>query len=180
MICFDFLSVGEGLFSLLTEDGSAENIFLQITKRFEEIKYNKHSQSSASSSSAESDSDNEEVTPDLPPRNYKQDTLKSLFARREGKVKASKGKKTKTTKPSTSSKYIPDQSYDEVVIPSAASSSNPTPSFLNSLIRRHKDSLSPISQLSDTEDSMYESLGDYKPKNNFDDIYSDVYSLPEQ
>lgn len=80
------------------EDGLGHEIFSLVSVRFEQIRRQSSLESSSSSyasrsSSSDSDSD-ETFMPDLPPRNYKTDTLRSLFG-----LKAS----SKTRKSSSSS-----------------------------------------------------------------------------
>ena len=88
------LLTGAGLFSLIVEDGLGEEIFALVRRRFDQIKRqsslpspsdsNSSSRNNSSSSQGnDSDSDYDINMPDLPPRNYKTDTLRSLFSRKK-------------------------------------------------------------------------------------------------
>lgn len=96
----------------------------------------------------EESSDDEGFSPDLPPRNYNRDTLRSLFSKQRQSSSASSTSKSnilfasmvkaKRTKP----KPLPRKSsYEEIDIddePEVASRESRSPSFLNSLIQNNK------------------------------------------
>lgn len=173
------LFIGEGLFSLITEEGVGEKIFSLLTKRFDELRRSGTTSSSSSCASSNEDSDYEvQDAPALPPRNYKQDTIKSLLNKRSAVRNSPKLKpKAKATRSLTQ-----DGCYDEVHIEEAkteAKKSPVTPAFINSLIKKHKATLNQASrQAADDNDNLYHVLDDFRKKIPTEDHYA-LYSLPE-
>ena len=146
-----FLS-GAGLFSLITEAGLGEEIFTQVTKRFDDIRQ-RLAPLTPSSSLDEESSDDDGETPDLPPRNYRQDTLKRVKPRAVRQYEtidlsdeeAPKVAQTPLLKKVTSQKSRPpkqESNYEEIVLedepPKPKPPKSKSPSFLNNLIHRHR------------------------------------------
>jgi len=133
---------GAGLFSLIVEDGLGEEIFSLVKCRFEQIKRqsslpspsssqssSRNNSSSSSSLGYDSDSDYEGNNPDLPPRNYRADTLRSLFARKksagsiktqstssESESKSNSGSLKRKPKSPTPKRIQPRTYYEEINI----------------------------------------------------------------
>lgn len=146
---FIYIFIGAGLFSLMTEDGVGEQIFVQVTKKFNEIRQSLASLTSNSSFDEES-SDGEGTTPELPPRNYNvQDTLKS--ATYEEKAKYKTKPKPRISDYETIDEPIPTKSrvkpvrnnncYEEIECEEEApkpTEMTMSPSIFNSLIQKHR------------------------------------------
>ncbi|XP_067936539.1 docking protein 1-like [Watersipora subatra] len=167
---------GAGLFSLITDDGVGEQIFTQVRKRFDIIR-EKLANHTAGSSFDEGSSEDETSTPDLPPRNYKDETLKSLFRRNKG-TKSLDSCDTETSRPVSSSTgmrpRLPRQTncYEEIAIEEETplEAQTKSPSFFNNFIiqkqgskTKAQHSLSSASSSSEesmTDDTIYSVLCD--------------------
>lgn len=182
------LYTGAGLFSLITEDGVADDIFVQVKKRFDEIRIRLGPLTPSSSFDEAVSSDDEIESPQLPPRKYKQSALQSLFARqrRSKDLGTSVERPPKpVTRKSQSRQIPPSSSYEEIAfdeeIPKKQASISP--SFLNNLIQKHKtrarhttsSSSSGSSDGGAREDNLYQVLSeDFSHKLPVEQNYSQV------
>lgn len=129
--------LGAGLFSLITEDGVGEDIFTQVTAKFDEIRHSMANLTPTSSLDEES-SDDEGTTPELPPRKYRQDTITSNSTSSKSATKES----VKVIPKKTSWKQRPNNNcYEEIDIDDECvlqAEKAKSPSFLNSLIQKSR------------------------------------------
>ncbi|KAF6028810.1 DOK1 [Bugula neritina] len=175
-------SSGPGLFSLITEDGLGDEIFAQVSKRFAEIKHQLLSLTPSSSQDNET-SDEEDSLPQLPPRKYKQYTLRSMFDCQKSSANVATESKPipidssnkSHTKEDKSSSCYEEITFEDELPPTPVSKKSP--SFFNSLIESSKINRDPTASFSSdsSSDGVYNVLSkDYHCRPSSETHYSQI------
>jgi len=176
------LILGPGLFSLITEDGLGDEIFAQVSKRFAEIKHQLLSLTPSSSQDNET-SDEEDSLPQLPPRKYKQYTLRSMFDCQKSSANVATESKPipidssnkSHTKEDKSSSCYEEITFEDELPPTPVSKKSP--SFFNSLIESSKINRDPTASFSSdsSSDGVYNVLSkDYHCRPSSETHYSQI------
>jgi len=184
-----FSFAGEGLFSLLTEEGAGHQIFSAITDRFQHIKSSPHStpsstpQQTPESSPVPSicDESDYDYQPQLPPRNYKlKPASKGILKTSPSSSPKPRSKARVAFKLAESAPTLEDQPPRHKEAKTKDTESSVTlkgPSAINFLIAKNKIVLQEVNNNNNNEESGgYELLSDYTGRqNNNQHSYMDAY-----